>query len=225
MVKQERALRTRDALIKSAAEGFAREGFSTASLTEISRRAGVSNGALHFHFANKAALAAAVEEAASQRLTLVTLPPEQEQEEGTALQSLVDATHMLARTLRGDVVLRAGFSLGAEPTYANRQDLRTQWSQWVESTLDRADGAGELTPAVAAEDVTVTVVATTVGMEALGAQHPEWLSRQTLTRFWRLLLPRLTEASATVRVRPEGGPARVVEHARGVAPYQVSARL
>ena len=55
MVKQERALRTREALIESAAEVFDREGFSVASLTAISSRAGVSNGALHFHFASKAA--------------------------------------------------------------------------------------------------------------------------------------------------------------------------
>ena len=61
MVKQERAARTRQALIQAAAEVFAEEGFVTASLSTISRRAGVSNGALHFHFANKGMLADAVE--------------------------------------------------------------------------------------------------------------------------------------------------------------------
>ncbi|MFH8476431.1 TetR family transcriptional regulator [Streptomyces sp. NPDC018000] len=48
----------------AAAEMFAREAFAPASLTAISRRAGVSNGALHFHFENKKVLARAVEEEA-----------------------------------------------------------------------------------------------------------------------------------------------------------------
>ncbi len=64
MVKQERALRTRRALIHAGAQAFADEGFTAASLTAISRAAGVSNGALHFHFENKMALARAVEEEA-----------------------------------------------------------------------------------------------------------------------------------------------------------------
>lgn len=72
MVKQERAARTRETLIRSAAQIFDREGFSVASLTGISSLAGVSNGALHFHFASKAALADAVEAAALIRLLAVT---------------------------------------------------------------------------------------------------------------------------------------------------------
>ena len=72
MVKQERALRTRRALVRAAAEVFAGEGFAPASLTAISRRAGVSNGALHFHFPNKKALARAVEEEALETVRGIT---------------------------------------------------------------------------------------------------------------------------------------------------------
>ncbi|TLS46342.1 TetR/AcrR family transcriptional regulator [Streptomyces montanus] len=72
MAKQERAVRTRNALIESAAELFSKDGFEVVSLSMISARAGVSNGALHFHFASKAALGAAVWEAAAQRLRQIT---------------------------------------------------------------------------------------------------------------------------------------------------------
>lgn len=74
MVRQERAVRTREALIRSAAEVFHHEGFTAASLTLISSRAGVSNGALHFHFASKAVLADAVEHAAAGVLQTITGP-------------------------------------------------------------------------------------------------------------------------------------------------------
>ncbi|MFD6492381.1 TetR family transcriptional regulator, partial [Streptomyces sp. NPDC060188] len=53
-MKQQRAVRTRDALIRSAAETFESRGYVQAKLAEISSRAGVSAGALHFHFPNKA---------------------------------------------------------------------------------------------------------------------------------------------------------------------------
>src|SRR5258705_4564694 len=65
MVNQERAARTKRNLIRSAAEVFEREGYAAASLTVISSQAGVSNGALHFHFASKEDLAREVEGAAA----------------------------------------------------------------------------------------------------------------------------------------------------------------
>ncbi|WP_442813919.1 TetR family transcriptional regulator [Streptomyces sp. NBC_00151] len=71
MAEQERAVRTRERLIGSAAETFCREGFAAASLCVISAQAGVSSGALHFHFAGKAALADAVESAALDRLRII----------------------------------------------------------------------------------------------------------------------------------------------------------
>jgi AcrR family transcriptional regulator len=213
MVKQERALRTREALIKSAAVVFDREGYSTASLTAISSRAGVSNGALHFHFASKAALAEAVEEAAAHRLARITLSSEQEP--GKVLQSLVDAMHALAGTLHDDAVLRAGFALCSEHIYANERDLRLQWRQWVEGTLKRAEGEGELAEAVVVRDAVIAVVAATVGFEVLGAQNSEWLSYRTHTQFWRLLLPRLAAPSSLGHLRAEGRTTRVAQNARG----------
>ncbi|WP_329391851.1 TetR/AcrR family transcriptional regulator (plasmid) [Streptomyces sp. NBC_01351] len=192
MVKQERAARTRDTLIRSAAEIFDRDGFPVASLAAISSLAGVSNGALHFHFANKAALADAVEAAALSRLLAVTdavLPIG-----APRVQLLVDVTHGLAGALRGDVVLRAGFELSGEASRASQADLRERWRRWVEETLKRADAEGELRPEVAAGDAGGAVVAATVGFEVLGARDAEWLSASTVTRFWRLLLPTLVPA-------------------------------
>lgn len=142
MAKQERAVRTRDTLIRSAAEVFDRDGISTASLTAISSRAGVSNGALHFHFASKAALVDVVEEVALTRLLAVTsstLPLG-----ASHVQLLVDVTHALADALRGDVVLRVGFALSGETSRARRVDLRERWRCWVEETLQQAEAEGEL---------------------------------------------------------------------------------
>lgn len=72
MVKQARAAVTRQALISAAAEVFGADGYAMATLPAISSRAGVSSGALHFHFPNKEALASAVENAAAESARALT---------------------------------------------------------------------------------------------------------------------------------------------------------
>ena len=105
-----------------AAETFCREGFRGGVLSVISAQAGVSSGALHFHFAGKAALADAVESAALDRLRIIAGVASREG--AGRLQCLVDVTHGLALGLRGDVVLRAGFGLGRDTARVTPGGLR-----------------------------------------------------------------------------------------------------
>ncbi|MFG2753566.1 ScbR family autoregulator-binding transcription factor [Streptomyces xanthophaeus] len=202
MAKQERAVRTRETLIHRAAETFDREGFTIASLTTISTQAGVSNGALHFHFASKAALADAVEDAALQGLRAVTA---QSSPAGAShLQHLVDVTHGLAHELRGNKVLRAGFKLSGDVARPRRTDLREHWQRWVEEEVARAGAQGELRPGVEPEGAVSAVVGATVGFEVLSVRDATWISRRTVTRFWELLLPSLAAQDVLVRIRAQG---------------------
>jgi AcrR family transcriptional regulator len=191
MAKQDRAVRTRTALIESAAALFHREGYEVASLSTISARAGVSSGALHFHFTSKAALADAVGQAAAQRLEGITA-----QLADDALQTLIDVTHALVQALDRDVVLRAGFALSDTIEHVRvGAGLRGNWQGWVEDSLARADREGALAPENTAQDAATAVVAVTAGLEALGRQDEWWLSPAPLTRFWQLILPRLATPS------------------------------
>ncbi|MFI8952083.1 ScbR family autoregulator-binding transcription factor [Streptomyces sp. NPDC053750] len=202
MVKQERAARTRQSLVRAAAEVFAREGFVSASLTSISRRAGVSNGALHFHFESKQALARAVEEEAAAVLREIG---RSSGGHSGALQHLVDATHALMSSLDQDPVMRAGFELSCGfPRRADGVDLRGQWRGWVEQVLRDAEFEGALAHGVSAMDASVAVVAATVGFEQLGAGDPKWTSGATLAQFWDLMLPRLASTAALPRLRSAG---------------------
>ncbi|MEU8765104.1 ScbR family autoregulator-binding transcription factor [Streptomyces sp. NPDC048659] len=205
MAKQERAIRTRNALIESAAVLFDRDGFEVASLATISARAGVSSGALHFHFQSKAALADAVVGAAGERLVRIT-----RDREALPLQILIDASHELVQGLRADPVLRAGFDLSAgserRPRAGSAQDLRRLWRDWVEATVARAEREGLLAPDVAARDVAAAVVAVAAGHEVLGHQDPCWLERAPLTRFWSFLLPRVVGDARVGLFVPSGDP-------------------
>ncbi|MER5294177.1 ScbR family autoregulator-binding transcription factor [Streptomyces pharetrae] len=192
MAKQERAIRTRNALIAAAAELFDQDGFEASSLAVISARAGVSSGALHFHFANKAALVDGVVDAAGERLQLIT-----RHRDALSLQVLIDASHDLMQGLARDVVLRAGFALSARPERtAAARDLRRDWQAWVEATVERAAREGALVPDVTPRDLAATVVAVAAGLETLGGGDRRWLERSTLTRFWALLLPCVVSPAA-----------------------------
>ncbi|MFF9778131.1 ScbR family autoregulator-binding transcription factor [Streptomyces sp. NPDC013978] len=198
MVKQERAARTRQALIRAGAEVFAKEGFAPASLSSISRRAGVSNGALHFHFESKKALAFAVEAEALEAVRQVVRDA-QGGDDGP-LQALVAATYGLMGRIADDIVVRAGFALCGVPGQGKPPSLRREWQCWVEETLRRAEADGWLAAGISPGDAASAVVAVVVGFEVLGSEDRSWLSEQKVTGFWDLLLPRLTE-----RARPAVG--------------------
>ncbi|WP_151483691.1 ScbR family autoregulator-binding transcription factor [Streptomyces albicerus] len=205
MVKQERAARTRQALVRAAAEVFAHDGFGVASLNSISQKAGVSNGALHFHFESKQTLARAVQDEAAAAVRTIAAPARAGGPE--PLQRLIDATHTLMGRLDRDVVVRAGFELaGGSPSRDGAADLRGQWQGWVEEVLKDAEREGVLAEGVSAADAAVAVVAATVGFERLGASDRRWMSAATIGQFWDLLLPRLASAETLGRLVPGGTP-------------------
>jgi AcrR family transcriptional regulator len=220
MVKQERAARTRRALIQAAAEVFAEVGFVPASLATISKRAGVSNGALHFHFANKTMLAEAVEAEAADKVRRLTESARARQ--GDSLQSVVDALHELMNALAQDVVVRGGFQLAGDIARRPASPLRREWQRWVEDSLRRAAHRGALADGVSWLDAARVIFALSVGLEVLGGKDAFWLSRQNITRFCEVLLPALTDQQALAPLVYSGSPQPTVISA-GV-PSQLMAR-
>ncbi|MPY61939.1 ScbR family autoregulator-binding transcription factor [Streptomyces spongiae] len=203
MTKQERAVRTRRSLIRSAAQAFELHGYAQAKLADISARAGVSPGALHFHFESKAAVARTVETTAGvslRRAAWLAQPPDT-----NALQRLTNASHALGELLRTDVVARAGFRLNCEAVVGGALNLRQEWRGCVEQLLAEAAAEGLLnTRRASRTDVAATIVAATTGLEVLGRRDPEWLSRRTLTGLWRAVLPSLATPEALAGLDPGG---------------------
>ncbi|MEU6055345.1 ScbR family autoregulator-binding transcription factor [Streptomyces xanthochromogenes] len=204
MSKQERATRTRRALIQSAAHVFDQGGYTRARIEQVSQGAGVSRGALFFHFANKEALADAVEADAARSLRSVTCAVYRRRE--SALQALVDSTHALARLLRHDLVVRGGFQVSCDMARGSGRELWEQWQAHVDRLLREAVDAGDLLAGASRRDAVRTVVAATAGFRTLGHDDEDWLSPLALTCFWRLLLPRLATPAALAALRPEGSP-------------------
>ncbi|WP_328904737.1 TetR/AcrR family transcriptional regulator (plasmid) [Streptomyces sp. NBC_00441] len=193
MVKQARAAVTRQALISAAAEVFGADGYAMATLPVISGRAGVSSGALHFHFPNKDALASAVEDAAAESALALT-EESARTAKGGRLQALVAAVGRLMDAVTDDPVVRAGFRLGGDPSRKSEAKLHDWWYEWVRNALVQARANGELAEDVSAEDAAVVIVAATLGLETLGAADRYWRSAEWLVQLWSFALPRLTPA-------------------------------
>ncbi|MET9361581.1 ScbR family autoregulator-binding transcription factor [Streptomyces sp. NPDC006632] len=212
-MKQERAVRTRQSLIRSAAESFERHGYVQARLADISTNAGVSLGALHFHFENKAAVAAAVETTAAASLRragrLAQRPGM------NALQRLTRTSQALADQLHRDVVSRAGLRLSGDTARLSRVDLRQEWQACVRQLLTEARDERLLVEHVDLTAMVATIVAATTGFGLLGRKDPRWVSPASLAGFWRLVMPCLAApapAQALGEVVAIGARAGAPEH-------------
>jgi AcrR family transcriptional regulator len=193
-VKQERAVQTRESLLRAAAEVFDEFGYSGASINRILKRAGLTAGALYFHFDSKEDLARAVMN--SQPETIVPWL------DSRGLQRLVDLTLNWARRLQVDPLLRAGVRLTNEQTSFGLQDA-SPYQQWVEimaECLRDAHERGELQAGVEPGEVAAFVVEACTGMQMFSAVVS---GRQDLmervTRRWRLLLPGIAVPAIVAR--------------------------
>jgi AcrR family transcriptional regulator len=199
---QDRAAKTRRQLIQSAAEVFDRSGFAGSSIGQICALAGVSQGALHFHFRNKRALGEAVESAAAEILCRLTA--QDPAPHPAPLQLLVDTSHRLVRQVFQDSVLRAGFGLAHDAAWGSGTMLWPLWRDRVHRLLMAARQQGSLAPGVDVDEVVSTVTAVTAGVEALERGRNSAPSRSPMTPFWRLVLPQLTAEGVRDRIDATG---------------------
>ena len=145
---QQRAVLTRGRVLSAAAEVFAKTGFLAASMNDIVEAAGVTKGAVYFHFASKEALAVAiVEEQFAQWPPIVgriiELSPD-------ALTTVVALTYEVGARFRDDVLVTAGIRLSFERELVNA-DMPTPFVGWMAILRDlfsRARREGQLRPGV-----------------------------------------------------------------------------
>jgi AcrR family transcriptional regulator len=111
MATQERAIRTRMAILEAAGAVFDEYGYTSTTLTMVLERARVTKGALYFHFQSKEALAQAV---LDEQVQLGGVPSQ-----ACKLQEVIDITFAVAQRLLDNALLRGSVRLtvdqGAPP--------------------------------------------------------------------------------------------------------------
>lgn len=142
MVRQERAVRTRRLILEAAASVFDEHGYDGATIGQVVTRAGVTRGALYFHFASKRELAEGV---LAEQFGRTDVPQRQ-----CRLQEFVDLGMVVAHLMPRDPMLSAGarLSLGRHTSGAPEGGAAPGWIRRVETLLAAAGEAGELLPHV-----------------------------------------------------------------------------
>ncbi|MGW3269315.1 TetR family transcriptional regulator [Streptomyces sp. NPDC001056] len=169
MKKRERATRTRANLVLAAARNFDRHGYDGTSLAAVCGDAGISMGALTFHFRSKAALAAAVAEEGVGELqrTRAARP-----RTGRPLQDLSALVLAVAATLHRSVHARSAARLIAEGHVVS--DWPADWRGEVEGLVECAWESGalneEVEPGTAAQLVRHLVAGVVIDARASGGR-------------------------------------------------------
>ncbi|WP_052230370.1 ScbR family autoregulator-binding transcription factor [Streptomyces sp. CT34] len=161
MAQQDRAIRTRRTILEAAASVFDDHGYDRATIAEVLERAGVTKGALYFHFASKEELALAVLE---EHVVDIAVAPQK-----IKLQEFVDSGQVLAYRLRRDPMQRGAARLAVEQG-SNRLDRKRSmlaWTRFVEGLLDEAKERGEVLDSVVVRETAELFVGAFAGLQAM----------------------------------------------------------
>jgi AcrR family transcriptional regulator len=144
MAQQERAVATRDKIVRSAAAVFDRRGYANASLDVVATEAGVTKGALYHHFKSKDEVANAVIElqyeiaqAYQERVLLLGT---------TSFERLIWLSQTFAQQMKDEVVVSAGVRLTTEAggSGLEREAPYAGWIEAVQGLVGAARAEGDI---------------------------------------------------------------------------------
>ncbi|MEW2625443.1 ScbR family autoregulator-binding transcription factor [Streptomyces sp. NPDC048106] len=209
MARQERAVRTRRAVLEAAAAVFAERGYAAATIAEILSRAGVTKGALYFHFDSKAALARGV---LQEQISAEYHVPRE-----LKLQEWVDAGMTVAERLPREPLLLAAVRLSAD--LQGPDVFGGAWPAWAELTaslLAEARARDEVLPHVVPEESAQVFLGAWIGVQFVSQAVAGWADLdERMSALFDHLLPAIAVPAVLVRLdtAPDRG-ARVIAEAR-----------
>ena len=194
MAEQERAIRTRHAILMAAAKVFEEYGYEAATIAEILSASGVTKGALYFHFRSKDDLAQGVLALQDQQLPVPV--------RRSKVQELVDTVMLHAYRLRTDPLVRAGVRLSMEQHPSlNRSGPFLRWSEYCSELLRQAQAQGELLPHVSPSETADVLVASFAGVQSMSQAVMDYQDLSSrASALLRHLLPGVVLASVVAHL-------------------------
>ncbi|WP_328631457.1 TetR/AcrR family transcriptional regulator [Streptomyces sp. NBC_00356] len=191
MTEQARAARTRQRLVHNAAAEFAQRGYEGTSFARVCKAAGVTMGALTFHFPTKTSLAEAVcaEGIEGTRASV----DDADRGAGSPLQAVGRIARAAAGALGEQPAAQASARLSREQPSLGL-NWRDAWLPLIRTRLYQAQKLDELRPGTRPETATLLVASLVAGLEAgLLPQLGELLllssaPQEQLAELWQLTL-------------------------------------
>ncbi|MFI7386517.1 ScbR family autoregulator-binding transcription factor [Streptomyces sp. NPDC049813] len=193
--KQERAVRTRQAILTAAAEVFEERGFRAATINEILTSAKVTKGALYFHFSSKEELAQGVLGGQDLQSDVPV--------RACKTQELVDTTMLHAYRLQTDPMVRAGvrLTLDQRASSLDRTGPFRRWGEIAGDLLGKAQAQGELLPHVVPAETAEVMVGAFAGVQAMSQAVCDYQDlQQRVSALLRHLLPSVVLSSVLTSV-------------------------
>ncbi|MGW8554390.1 ScbR family autoregulator-binding transcription factor [Streptomyces tubercidicus] len=195
MAQQDRAIRTRRVILEAAASVFDEQGYDRATIAEVLDRAGMTKGALYFHFASKEQLALAVLE---EQVLDIAVEPQK-----IKLQEFVDSGQVLAFRLRSDPIQRGAARLAVEQgsNHLDRKQSMLSWTRFVVGMLNEARDRGEILDSIVVQETAELFVGAFAGLQMMSQAltNRADLSRR-LTIFFQHTLPSIAVPAILARL-------------------------
>ncbi|MEU8779702.1 ScbR family autoregulator-binding transcription factor [Streptomyces sp. NPDC048606] len=190
MAEQARAIRTRRAILFAAAKIFEERGYQAATISEILTTAGVTKGALYFHFQSKDDLAQGVLSSQDQNLVLPERP--------SKVQEIVDIVMLHTYRLETDAMVRAAvrLTMDQQAQGLDRSGPFRTWAMPVLERLEKAQAQGELLPHVVPVETADVIVGSYAGIQSMSQALTDYRDLVTrVTALLRHLLPSIVMPS------------------------------
>lgn len=189
MAQQERAVVTRDKIVRSAATIFEQRGYANASLDVVATEAGVTKGALYHHFKSKEEVANAVIElqyeiaqSYAERVFLLGR---------TALERMMWMSQTFAQQMKDEVVVSAGVRLTTEAG-GNGLEREAPYAGWIHAVQDLIAAAvqeGDIRPDVDARRLAAFLIPAYTGVQLVSdILHGREDLFEQLENMWTMLL-------------------------------------
>ncbi|TLS43849.1 TetR/AcrR family transcriptional regulator [Streptomyces montanus] len=189
-------MHTRAALVQAAAQVFAESGFAGASVAKIADRAGLTLGAIYFHFKNKESLAREIVRSQPEHVA----PPL----DSEGLQRAVDITLTWACRLMDDPILMAGARLVMDQQLFldQTENSHDQWTRLLTEQFRIAQRRRELRASADVEVLAQVLVNACTGAQMHSQIESGYRDLPfRVEQIWQCFLPATAAPSAISRLQ------------------------
>lgn len=190
LLKQQRSIDTREALLVGAAAVFARVSYGEARTRDIAAESGISEGAMYFHFGTKADVANAILQLQQERMSEVLAKVQKGS--GPVADKLERLMTQLAKLIARDEVVQAGIRLASQPSDDLADNAAAPYFEWVQTArelLAKGIEDGSIRADIDVDREAELLNAAFVGTQVLSGLADSWASfPKRLKRVLPLLL-------------------------------------
>lgn len=200
MPKQARAVATREAIVTAAGRVFSRSSYTSATMADVIAEAGVTQGALYFHFPSKKELAEEV--IRRQHEVSISAGEQHLWSARSGLDGLVLLSAELARLILEDPIVRAGLRLSTESIEFFPDVAASPYRDWIalaERFLKRGIADGDIRNDVDISTASFVIMSAFTGVQIVTQATEDDLTVR-LEQMWNVLLPTLVETDRTDHV-------------------------